>query len=767
MDVLVDPVWTWPIAGALSVALLAVVLLTYPRRVAHLPASSRRTLITLRLLSALVLAFAMFRPAVQFTEKDERGARLVFLMDASRSMETPDGPKGVTRREALVRLINESQESLKKVGEQVDLQFLDFADEVVPASTIPATAGVGKYTAIGKALADVSRQDSARRLVGVVLMSDGAQRAVGDLDIDPRAEARRFAEQRGAPIYTVPFGSSDLSGVGVDLALEDVTVDPFPFERKTVPVRGFLRVSGAAGRNVTLRLSLEDRSGRQVGEAGALKPLSATVAARPVKELTIPQGVSRIPFDLSFVPESAGDFKLLAEVVPLTEEPREVKVANNRFETLITVRKGGLKILYFDVARPEQKFIARLNDNAKVQLERVIVPFDAIQRPADVVDDQFVAGRYDVYIIGDVAASAFGSGDRSLLGKLAGLVDTNGAGLLMIGGERSFGAGGYSQTPLGDLLPVQMGVGDILPPGRSAPGQHLPAPVRMQPTREGLQHFVMQLGGPGIDNQAIWDRLPPLDGANRLRKTDAFVDVLATAAGTGDDLLFAKDTGRGRVMAFAGDTTYLWYLAGEKAAHQRFWEQMLLWLAHQENQSDQPVWVAVEPRNISPGAKAPLRFGAQDAQKQPVSGVTFTVEVLTPKGEKRPVTPQLAGKDWFADYGDTSEPGDYWVTVTAQKDGKLFGTPASTRFIVDARDLELDNPAADRDLMNELASLTGAAVVPPEDFSNFVNRLLSEGLAAELLKHTTITLWDGWPLMIVFTLLMSTEWYLRKRRGLV
>jgi uncharacterized membrane protein len=765
MDVLVDPVWSWPIAGALSVALLAVVLLTYPRRVAHLPVRTRRTLIALRVLSALVLAFAMFRPAVQFTEKDERGARLVFLLDASRSMTTPDGPKGATRREALVKLLKDHEEALQKIGKQVDLQLLDFADEAVPASTIPRVDGTGKYTAIGKALADVFKQDSARRLVGVVLMSDGAQRAVGDLDVDPRAEARRFAEQRGAPIYPIPFGSSDLSGVGVDLSLEDVIVDPFPFERKTVPVRGFLRVSSAAGRTATLRLSLEDRSSRQVGETGDLKPLTATVDSRPVKEITIPQGASRIPFDLSFVAESAGDFKLRAEVLPLTDEPKEVKVANNQFETLITVRKGGLKVKYFDVLRTEQKFISRLNDNAKVQLERVIIPSDAVKRPAEVLDDQFIAGRYDVYIIGDVPASVFGVGNSSLLVKLAGLVN-NGAGLLMIGGEHNFGAGGYAQSAIADLIPVEMGSDQVVRAGQPDPNLHLPPPVRMQPTREGLQHFVMQLGGPGADNQAAWDRLPPLRGANHLRATNRFVDILATAAGTGEDLLFARELGRARIMAFAGDTTFLWYTHGYQAEHQRFWEQMLLWLAHQENQSDQPVWVAVDPRNISPGAKAPLRFGAQDAQKQPVEGVTFAVEVLTPKGEKRPVTPQRANKEWFADYGGTSEPGDYWVTVNATKDGKVFGT-ASTRFIVDARDLELDNPAADLDLMNELASSTGAAVIQPEAFGDFLDRLLSEGLAAELLKHTTITLWDGWPLLIVFTLLMSTEWYLRKRRGLV
>lgn len=767
MEVLVDPVWNWPIAGALSLALLGVVLLTYPQRVRHLPMRTRRTLIALRVLSALVLAFAMFRPAVQYTEKDERGARLVFLLDASRSMTTPDGPKGATRREALVALLKDHEEELKTIGEQVDLQLLDFADEAVPTSTIPRSDGTGKYTAIGKALSEVFKQDSSRRLVGVVLMSDGAQRAVGDLNIDPRAEARRFAEQRGAPIYPVPFGSSDLSGVGVDLAVEDVVVDPFPFERKTVPVRGFVRVSSAAGRTATVRLSLEDRSSRQVGETGEFKPLTTTIDSRPVKEFTIPQGVTRIPFDLSFVAESAGDFKLRCEVVPLADEPKEVKVANNQFETLITVRKGGLKVKYFDILRPEQQFISRLNDNAKVQLEREVIPSGAMQRPGNVTEDQFASGRYDVYIIGDVPASVFGPSGSSLLDKLAERVSFNGAGLLMIGGERNFGAGGYSQTAIANLIPVQMAAGDILRPGASAPDRHLPPPVKMQPTREGLQHFVMQLAGPDTDTATIWNRLPALRGANRLEQSDRAVDMLATVAGQPDQgLLFAKDTGRGRVMAFAGDSTYLWYLGGERAAHQRFWEQVLLWLAHQENQSDQPVWVSVDPRNIAPGGKAPLRFGAQDAQKQPVQGVSFAVEVLNPKGKKQPVIAQQAGKEWFADFGDTAEPGDYWVTVTATKEGKLLGV-ASTRFIVDARDLELDNPAADLDLMNELASATGAAVIPPEEFGDFLDRLLSEGLAAELLKHTTITLWDGWPLLLMFTLLMTTEWYLRKRRGLV
>ena len=43
-------------------------------------------------------------------------------------------------------------------------------------------------------------------------------------------------------------------------------------------------------------------------------------------------------------------------------------------------------------------------------------------------------------------------------------------------------------------------------------------------------------------------------------------------------------------MAFAADSTWLWYLGGQHEAHQRFWQQVVLWLAHKDTQGDEAVW---------------------------------------------------------------------------------------------------------------------------------------------------------------------------------
>ena len=91
-----------------------------------------------------------------------------------------------------------------------------------------------------------------------------------------------------------------------------------------------------------------------------------------------------------------------------------------------------------------------------------------------------------------------------------------------------------------------------------------------------------------------------------------------------------------------------------------------------------------------------------------------------------------------------------------------------SRFLVDERDLELDNPAADPGLLAELASLTGGSVITPEQHLAFLERLQKEGLIRrEETEVTRLTMWDNWPFLILFVALLSVEWTLRKLRGLV
>lgn len=268
-------------------------------------------------------------------------------------------------------------------------------------------------------------------------------------------------------------------------------------------------------------------------------------------------------------------------------------------------------------------------------------------------------------------------------------------------------------------------------------------------------------------NRATWLGLPPLDGPNKLRAKNEFVEILATSE-EGAPLLLASGAGKSRVMAFAGNTTWRWATHGFRNIHQRFWRQMIFWLARKEDDKGQTVWVRIDPRNYLPGTPVKLAFGARTPEGEPVTDATFEVAVNIPKDETHKLSVLRVGNEFSADFLQTEHAGDYWVTVKARtKNGQPIGE-ATSRFLVDERDLELDNPAADHALLAELASLTGGSVVTPEQHGAFLERLLKEGLVRrEESEVTRKPLWDNWPFLIVFVSLLATEWTIRKLRGLV
>ena len=753
-----DPVWSWPVSVFVAVGLIVFVLLTYPRRVRHLTPISRRMLIALRVLTALVLAWGILRPELQWTKKDRKAAMLVVALDESRSMQTPDGPASMSRRAVLLKNLQDAEPTIEKLRQEMEVRMLNFDREVHPVDK-PGPDALGEQTAIGFVLESILREAQGKGLSGIILHSDGALRALAPYDVDPRAVARRLGELQ-IPIFPVAYGTTTVSDTSLDLIVEDLLVDPYAFVKKTVPMRARLRVTGAAGRKLTVRLLVEDAKTRDGLKPGELKVPPASKNAQPVVVVETSRNSDVIPVELSYIPDLPGEYKIAVEVVPFDDE---IKKTNNRRSTLLTVRRGGINVAYFDHATvPEQKWLKLLNTTDQIQLDFQPIVFGKKSDRNDIDPEMFQRGRYDVFIIGGVPAKTFGP---EILKQLAARVD-EGAGLLMIGGLHSFGAGGYAETPLEDLLPVIMNKNEAISADEADPSQRHAEELVMVPTAKGIGHYVMRIDAPDKNREA-WLALPPLDGANKLRAKNDFVNILATSP-EGIPLLFSSEAGRARVMAFAGDTTWRWPLRGQRKAHQLFWRQMIFWLARKEEDQSQTVWVRVDPRNYLPGATVKLALGARTPEGIPITDADFTVSVTNPKGEVQKLSAQRNGNEFAATYQQTDLAGDYWVSVSAQtKDRKEIGS-TSSRFLVDERDLELDNPAADHALLAELAALTGGSVVTPEQHGAFLERLLKEGLVRrEETEVTRVTLWDNWSFLILFVALLSAEWTLRKLRGLV
>ncbi|MEX0978459.1 MAG: hypothetical protein WDZ48_06390, partial [Pirellulales bacterium] len=434
----------------------------------------------------------------------------------------------------------------------------------------------------------------------------------------------------------------------------------------------------------------------------------------------------------------------------------------------VTVLKGGINVLYLEGAlRVDQLYLRRSLDaspDIKVDFVR-LDPRDPNQRPADLAD-RFAPGKYDVYILGDVDSSQL---TREELRALADVVK-GGAGLAMLGGFHTFGPGGYQDTPLADLLPVEMDARERQRPGEAIRGDvQLPGPLKMRPTDPlGRRHYLMALGE-AAEVEAIWAKLPPLEGANRLGQAKSAAQVLAESP-QGQPLLVVQEAG-GRVMALAGDTTWHWWMEGFAREHKRFWRQVILWLARKDELTDGTVWVKLaERRRFSRGERVAFEAGARSPQGQPLTDARFEAEVTLPDGSTRKVNLVKQGDHVSGSFDATQAAGDYAIAVSAKDAGGAALGDAKSRFLVFEQDLELDNAVADPTLLASLSAMTrevGGQSLAPEELPQLLTRIRDQPQEMTIETQIKLTPWDTWPFFLLFVGLISVEWYLRKKWGLV
>jgi uncharacterized membrane protein len=742
-----------PVGNYLVVALLAVGLLALLRfGPSHDRVSRRRrqVLLALRVLVVLLLTLALLRPTLVHSQIVKQSATVVLLADSSRSMQVADAAGKETRWDVMKSILAANQPALQGLEDDFDVQLYTFDAELHPLDLYqrPLALGEkpqGRQTAIGAALEDILRREAGKRLAAIILISDGAQRAIAPRDTPPQVPARRLADL-GYPVFTVPLGQARGLGQARDVAIEDLRVPQHVFVKNQLDVAATVRVEGYVNQNVLAQLLAEDPSGK-------MQPVAST-------KLEARQDGQRLPLELAYVPQIPGEQKV---TLRLPDLPGELVTTNNHMSTFITVLKGGLNVLYVEgQPRVEQKFIRRsLDSSPDIKVDYVRLDSrEKKTRPPDLAE-RFKPGKYDVYIFGDVDAKAFSPDE---LTSLANAVN-RGAGLIMLGGLHSFGAGGYGHTALADVLPVAFDRFERQNFDEPIRGDlHEGGPLKIKPTAVGETQSLMLLAARN-KNAATWAALPPLDGANRFRQLKPGAQVLA-ASTSGTPLLVAKDYGNGRVLAFAGDSTWRWWLKGFAAAHKRFWRQTVLWLARKDQSAEGSVWVALDQRRYGPGGRVEFTAGAKGADGEPVVDATFEATVVRPQGGE--VQPRLRrqGTELLGTFLDAEQAGDYVIRVQASSKGQPLGS-AQARFLVYDQDLEMENPAADRGALENLSAITAGKAVAPEMLGGLLDEIKKSARNFEVETQVRETLWDTWPFFIVTISVLVVEWFLRKRWGLV
>jgi uncharacterized membrane protein len=749
-----------PVLGSYLLALLMAVgllaLLRLHPTFGKLTPTRQRVLMGLRGAIILLMILALLRPTLVLTRSMAQSASIVVLMDVSRSMLLPHVASEMTRWDAQREALRAATPGLVDLQQQFEVKVYGFDRELQRVELRGGQLELpeqpeGNETDIGGSIDAALRQELGRRLGAVIVLSDGVQTA-----FDPPVEmhqAGRELARMGTPLYTVPFGPPGDAAQSRDVAVENLPEQYSGFVKNELTVRGVIRIQGYANQQIPVELVVEDPE----GETRVLGPRN--VMAR--------EDGQQVPVEFPVTPELPGNYRLTMRV---PEQAGELVTTNNALTSFLSVRDGGLKVAYlYGNLVGEQRYLRwSLGSSPDIDLQHLFIDPRHRQRWPDDRGDLFRDPTFDLFLIENIDATAFRAEDLRALGQAV----EQGRGVMMIGGYHSFGPGGYYSTELRDVLPVEMGrferqeldpLGPISTDLHLEPPQGLPlVPVRPHPiTRLGLPE----------ENDEVWSRLPPLRGANRLRTKDAS-QVLVESSG-GDPILVAGEYGQGRTLAFAGDSTRLWWQYGRESEHKRFWRQVVLWLAQRDEDPQGDVWIRMAQRRFHPRMPVEFTAGARTSTGDPLTGIELVGLIRGPDGMEQEVTPRPRDEEFLGELRGLQAPGDYTLEVTALTSEGELGR-AEVVFQVLDRDLELSIPGADPDQLARLARLTreaGGRLVAAEELPQLLEelkrRLPEERLDSQTRWRLGDTATDAWFFFLLLIGLLGAEWYFRKRWGLV
>jgi uncharacterized membrane protein len=395
-----------PIALLLLVPALAFTVLLHAGARRRLGAGRRRAALLVRtaLIAALVFALAGF----QLVLPVDRLAT-VFVVDLSDSV-------GTTGREEALTFV---QDSLREMPDGDLAGIVAFGKEAL-VERLPseleeldriASAPVKAATDVGAALrlaAALFPDDAQKR---IVLLSDG-----NDTTGEGQKEASLAAE-RGVQVETHAIGVEGRVEVLVERLRTPST------SRLGEELEAVAEIRSTVQQTATVRLYAD----------GAL-------AATERVELVV--GLNRVAFRVE--PEDPG-FHTFRVVV---EAAQDTFAQNNRGDSN-TIVKGEPRVLV--LAGDEQ-----VADELVTALEAERQQVDTLV-PEELSDDPAALLTYDSVVMVDVARLRMSD---EQLAALQVYVRDLGRGLVMVGGPKSYGAGGYTKTPIEETLPVDMGVRD-------------------------------------------------------------------------------------------------------------------------------------------------------------------------------------------------------------------------------------------------------------------------------------------------------------------
>lgn len=614
-------------------------------------------------------------------------------------------------------------------------------------ATLPPTAGEITDLTSGLQFA-VGDQTKAEK--GAVLLFTDGQHNSGEAPLD----TARILGGRKMPVYTVGVGSQVPPR---DLAIVRVVVPDSVFFEDRVRGEVVLKEEVPSGLPFTLTIKDGDKTVFEkalISEGKALRRVPFEFSVKELAENRLKDTANKEGYE---VLGAAMDLKA---IVTGLEGDREA--SNNESAVRFRAVTQKRKILIVD-GRPrwETRYLRNLfSRDEKWEVNLVMAGatnesgFIRGDKDGTFPSDAKLLDGYDLIVFGEVPKTILKDDEMKWI---ADFVGKRGGAVVFIDGSRGT-LRQYADTPIGPMIPVEWpaGAGPLRSGVKSLSLTERAASI-------GAFSLTADLGS----NAETWTKLPaphwmsggqPLPGSEILVEGDAGSGKVAAAV--------LRPFGAGRVYYQAFDDSWRWRFEVADLYHVKFWNQLASFVAEQPFAArDKYAQVDAGQLTYNPGEQADLRARLRGVDGKPITDAAVSA-VLFRNGTKVatiPLNPDEGGL--YRGKTAALEPGNYEMALEsgALPEGEL---KARTQFKVSAgTSLERTMLALNEELLRQVSVASGGEYYREEKADDLLAKLapLSSG---NVIESDTV-LWQSWWWFLPIVGLLTVEWILRKRAGML
>ncbi len=710
---------SWPnwLFALLVVGLIAIAYLYYLRTLPPLSPGRRIPLMVIRALSLIILLFLILEPIIKVLYQNTEKPVVAVLLDNSASMKIKEnyGQRGDSLKYIADRLdrLNPSDSlelsafkfALSLQGNKTD--SLNFEEDGTNLTNV--------ITAVNDSL-------SGRNLQALILVSDG----IYNQGPNPVLPAR----QSPAPIHTVLVGDTSQPK---DIAIRRVKTNQVIYVNNKMPMEVVVTQNGYDGQKVLLSVT---RDGEQVAE----RMITLGRSGFEQKEI------------LDIVAETTGDFNYQVSVRAL---PGEVTTHNNQKITRVRVLKSKIKVLVLSGAPNfDRHFLSFIS----TQLEDFQFTFLTEKGRGDYFEQTFQTvpiDSQDLFIFHGFPTS---QSDPVQLKRIMEKVQQKQIPIFwFVSGRTNF----QKLNPFAGILAVQMQTGLV-----STENQF----VRL--TSGGRLHPVTKLDENVTANDLIWNELPPIESFRRVKMREGAQLLLRAqdqegrASGNALPICFAYRQQEIKQLVFNGANFGNWHFQLQEDPtrdqfFKNFIDRSVRWLVSREDIHQ----VQIKPLQQIYNVGEQIIFSGQvyDEFYQPISDAQV---VVTVNNDTLEFSDEMfaEGNGFYRQSFSGLPEGEFNYRVEASRNDQQIGVRTG-KFTINPFFLEFQQIPANYSLMQQLAEQSGGKAYRPASF-------VKDFSGKELESRTRLTsseffVWNYILWLAILILLLATEWFLRKRWGLL